>query len=436
MARILFLAISLFALCTPASAQQAHGLQIQPNLIQLAVTLLGMVFAARLASVAFARRAVPVADVPTFPKYMTSRMQYRIGSSIFIAFACALFLLLVYAHRDVIAVASMFGGMIPKNILDAVKDQSASYLLIVTAIGAIYLYLITKEGEWNVLLIIRDLIYRWISIPQLAGEIVAQIRFSLRVPQEAVAAVIANSVGVTEQDFHKDPNAPDRLWAETCYMRWWLTQGHDSGQDATFFLEESFGFDKLLVEYEQVSHDLLTWKSGPPANLALAGVFDRIKNLHNRFSRLVACYLIYRNGSRKELCAEAAKFGLDFRYSVPHYPLRYWIVYVIVLILAVYVGVYASAITSDVVRGHGFNPTQDSAACDDMDNVFAVQLWPGDCRRPDATVRVAVHGARIQSVSPDHLLLDIPRRIPCRPARIDHRHLLFFAQPVRDPADP
>ncbi len=320
--------------------------------------MLGLVAAARLASDAFARRAVPVADVPTFPKYMTSRMQYQLGSWVFIGFACGFFLLLVYLHRDVAHLASVFGDVIPKGLIDAVRDQSASYLTIIAAMGAVYLYLLTKEARWNVILITRDVIYHWISIPQLAGQIVAQIRFTLHVPQDAIATVIASSSGVAAQDFRKDSNTPDRLWTETCYMKWWLTQGHEAGEDATFFLEESFGFDKLLAELEQTSRDLIAWKSGPQANLALAGLVDKIKDLHNRFSRLVACYLIYRNGSRHGLCAEARKFGLEIKNTIPQYPLRYWIVYIIVLIFAVYVGVYASAIAADLVVGQGFNLTQ------------------------------------------------------------------------------
>jgi hypothetical protein len=218
MARILLAIILSIAICSPASAEPAHALDISPNLIQWAITALVIVTAGRLAFDAFARRSVPVADVPTFPRYMTSRGQYLLGSWFFIGFACGFFLLLVYAHRQVIDTASMFGGdVIPKNILDAVKDQSASYLTIFAAIGAVYLYLLTKEAQWNVLLIVRDLIYRWISIPQLASQIVAQIRYSLHVPQDAIVAVIASSAGVGEQDFRKDSCTPDRLWAETCY---------------------------------------------------------------------------------------------------------------------------------------------------------------------------------------------------------------------------
>ena len=356
MVRFLASAIAFFAICSPALAQQINALSSTAlsdtqGLTQLVITVLGTAAAARLAFDAFGRRSVPVANVPTFPRYMTSRLQYRLGTLTFVILACGLFLLLVNEHRQVVKVASLF-DVIPQNILQAVEDQSAPYLMIVAAMGAVYLYILTKETEWNVLLIMRDMIYRWISIPQLAVQIVAQMRFTLRVPQDAITAVIASSAGVVEQDFRKDSNTPDRLWAETCYMKWWLTQGHDAGEDATFFTEESFGFDKLLDELRRVSRDVISWKSGAAGDLVLADLFEKIRDLHSRFSRLVACYLIYRNGSRHELRAEAEKFGVVIKNPVVQHPLRYWVVYVLVLIAAVYVGVNASAIIYDLTR-HG-----------------------------------------------------------------------------------
>jgi hypothetical protein len=133
-----------------------------------------------------------------------------------------------------------------------------------------------------------------------ASTIVAQIRFSLRVPIEAIASVIAASQGIVEQDFRKSPTTPERIWAETCYMRWWLSQGHGSGEDAIFFNTESFAYSKLLNEFENISSNMAKWKSRDPViNLYTAGLPQQIKDLHNRISRLVACYLIYRNGSNQ-----------------------------------------------------------------------------------------------------------------------------------------
>ena len=163
-------------------------------------------------------------------------------------------------NRDVIARAACSCN--PGDRHRGSESQLAPYLTVVAAMGAGYLFLLTKEAQWNVLLMVRDVIQSWISVPQLAKQIMAQIRFSLRVPPDVLSKVIANSPDVVDQDFRKDPNTPDRMWAEICYMKWWLAQGRDTGDDATFFTEDSFGFDKLMADFQQAAPTMSQWKAG------------------------------------------------------------------------------------------------------------------------------------------------------------------------------
>jgi hypothetical protein len=363
MSRIPVTAALLFsiclAICDPALAEENIGTyDMAPQLVHWAITILGMVVAARLALQAFGS-AVPVANVPTFPIYMTSRQQYRLGGWAFVAFACGFFLLLIHEHRQVVELAKPF-NILPGYISEAINGQSTPYLIIVAAMGAAYLFCLTYEKPWNVLLLMRDVIQSWISVPQLAKRIIAQIQFSLRVPRTVVSDVIAASNGVAvEQDFHKDVNTPDRKWAEICYMNWWLTQGLDAGGDATFFTEESFAFNKLVDDFSKTSRAMGKWKSGSAADLVTQDLPQIVNDLHGRFCRLVACYLIYRNGSKKELCREAFKFGITLSDETPENPLRYWIVYMIALMGSVYVGVHAAAIGYDLVAGNGLIIAQD-----------------------------------------------------------------------------
>jgi hypothetical protein len=206
----------------------------------------------------------------------------------------------------------------------------------------------------------RDVIQSWISVPHLAKQIIAQIQFSLHVPLQVVSDVIASSNGVVvEQDFYKDVNTPDRKWAQTCYMKWWLSSRLDSGGDATFFTEESFAFNKHVDDFSKTSRDMGVWKSGSIADPVTRELPATVDDLHGRFSRLVACYLIYRNGSKKELYREAFKFGITLSDEAPENPLRYWIVYMIALMGSVWVGVHASAIGYDLVTGNGLKMAQD-----------------------------------------------------------------------------
>lgn len=366
---ILLSGILLLAICTPAVAQEAGAVAenfpwLSNNLLWLshmAMTVGGVGLAMRWAYDAFGRREVNVADVPTFPKYMTNPQQYRLGSLIFVIFASAFFLLLVYRHKEVVAVANVFGEGLGKDIIAAVEADAAPYLLVVAAMAIVYLYCLKKEADWNVLLKMRDAIHSWISIPQLAGEIVAQIRFSMNVPAGAMTEVVRCSPELVEQDFYKDRATPDRIWAETCYMKWWLARQQDAGGDAIFFTERNFGFDDLLGQFEDATARMRAWKAGAAIEpLAAAALVKTIKELHNKLSRVIACYLVYRNASSKALRAEAKKFGIELRSPVAtDNPMRFWIVYIIALMASVYLGVYASGIAYDLMTGAGLNIAQD-----------------------------------------------------------------------------
>ena len=356
---ILLSGILLLAICSPAVAQDAGA--VAENFPWLSQTVGGVGLAMRWAYDAFGRRAVNVADVPTFPKYMTNPQQYRLGNLIFVVFASAFFLLLVYRHKEVVAVAKVFGDGLSKDIIAAVEADAAPYLLVVAAMASVYLFCLKKEADWNVLLMMRDAIHSWISIPQLAGEIVAQIQFSMNVPADAVTEVVRNSPEVGAQDFQKNRNTPERIWAETCYMKWRLTQGQGAGYDAIFFTEKSFGYDDLLGQLEDAATRMRTWKAGGLVDaLAVVELVKDIKQLHNKLSRLIACYLVYRNASSEALRAEAKTFGIELRSPAAiENPLRFWIVYIIALMASVYVGVYASGIAYDLMTGAGLNVAQD-----------------------------------------------------------------------------
>jgi hypothetical protein len=360
MIRAFLSCIIVFAAIGPALAQTDPQQFVDNSSFHFFITIGGAVWAAILALRAFNRPSRLVADVATYPVYMTSRFQYHLGSAAFVAFACGFFLVLVHFHQEVVSLLNIFPvpASFSKAALDAVKDRSTPYLLIVTGMGSLYLYLLARESDWNVLLMMRDVVQSWISIPQLASGIITQIRFSLRVPEDAISEVISNSREVVAPDFRKDRLAPDRIWAETCYMKWWLAKRLDRGEDATFFSEENLGVAKLLEDFQRTSLATERWKAGA-RDLAFEDLPQQIKQLRNKFSHLVACYLIYRNGSKKELCEATRDFGIDLADRAPENPLRYWIVYAVALVASVYIGVYASAIGYDFIIGKGIIFDQD-----------------------------------------------------------------------------
>src|SRR5262249_29486235 len=135
--RILLSGILLFALCSPAFAQDAGTVAqnfawLGDNMRALSHTLMtigGVGLAIGLAAQAFGRRQVNVANVPTFPRYMTSPQQYRFGSIVFVIFASGFFLLLVYEHKEVARVPDLFGHGLPKTITHALNHHAPPYFL-------------------------------------------------------------------------------------------------------------------------------------------------------------------------------------------------------------------------------------------------------------------------------------------------------------------
>jgi len=206
---------------------------------------------------------------------MTSRSHYRFGCALFIIFACLFFVIIVLEHRVVVQFVSLFDEILPVYVLEinnkimkAIHEQTATYLMVVSAMGAVYLYVMRTESQWNILLLVRDMFHLWISIPQLTGQMITLTKNTLRVPQNAMRKVIAESFGVAEQDFRKAINTLDRMWAETSYMKWWLTQARNAGGDESFFAEESFAFDKLVDNLCQISFGFEHWKFGTDPAMA------------------------------------------------------------------------------------------------------------------------------------------------------------------------
>jgi hypothetical protein len=261
----------------------------------------------------------------------------------------------------------------------------------------------------------RDLIHGLISIPSLARDMVEQIQDGLCVPEDAVVKVTRRWPSVDAQDFSKDKNTIDRKWAEICYMRWWLEEKKGSKKDATFFAEKSFSFKRLLVNFKKVDEGikfLAQFDNGAegierpdPTELVdrLAELHQNLSELHKNFARLVACYLIYRNGDRRRLIGEAGKFGIVLEGPTQENPLVYSIVYIITLMACVYVGVYLSAVLFDWL--YNGNTLGEAIAGQDGANVHSWIIYSaGNYGLTIILILTLRMGARAVGIGTDHLI--------------------------------
>jgi hypothetical protein len=334
---------------------------LYPHLLVLA---LGLIFVGILGARSFGRR-IQFEDLPTFPKYMTSRSQYIFGLWSFILLSMTTFWCLVYFNRQVFPVVKPVLNIYFPGLYDRLESLivigSPPYFVVVVVMSIAFLALLRWENEYNPLSMLRDLIQSWIKIPYLAKRIAYLTKNALSVPNEAVDAISDADIvpKVYQSDFTKNLQTIDRKWAELSYIKWWLER-RNPAEDATFFTEDSFNWRSLREEYNQCATAVgaaRSEESNPNQEarfLLTKTAQDRLQDLLPKFTRLIACYLVYKNDSRDRLAACAKEFGIDVSRSTADSPLWYSIIYLVTLLGAVYIGVYSSAIVYDLFHGLGF----------------------------------------------------------------------------------
>jgi len=310
------------------AANNTAGLTFWAHLV---VTAFAFIFAMKLAAAAFARPPRQLADIPTGPKYLTSPGYYMFGLVIFTLLAASLFLLLLYLHTEVIAVVDLIKlpflrVSISNTVIEAIANDTAPYLLIVFIMAALYLYLMRKEAEWNILLMLRDVIHIWIAIPYRVRAIVAQVSHTFNVPEPFANEVVRRRLGVRKEDFEKDPSTFERPWAELSYIQWWLTRQLESGE-AGFFNDSEFKLDELLTEYASLSTDVARFRDDRASHVTdAAALVPRLKVLRNKSARVVGCYLVHRYGVDDRLDRAALDFGILIEATSNENPLKYIVI--------------------------------------------------------------------------------------------------------------
>jgi hypothetical protein len=295
-----------------------------PHLLVLAF---GLIFTGILGARSFGRH-IQFEDLPTFPKYMTSRIQYIFGLWSFILLSMTTFWCLVHFNRQVFPFAKPVLNFFYPGLGDKLEPifavGSQPYFVVVVVMSIAFLALLHWENDYNPLSMLRDLIQSWIRIPYLAKRIAYLTKNALSVPNEAVDAISNADIipKVYQSDFTKKLQTIDRKWAELSYIKWWLER-RNPAEDATFFAEDSFNWRSLREEYNQCATAVgaaRSEESNPNQQarfLLTKTAQDRLQDLLPKFTRLIACYLVYKNDSRDRLAACAKQFGID----VSRYPI-------------------------------------------------------------------------------------------------------------------
>ena len=323
--------------------------------VQTVLLILGMAFAGYWAYEAFDAPPIKLGDGPTLPRYMTQPSQYRLGVIAYVGVCLLVYALIAYFHKPLLPLVRVLAPELYQAIDKSMSDGSLPYPLVVIFSAAMFVVLMKLDNDWNPLFVLRRVVHGWVSIPQLANALMVMTRDELVVPIEARSQVAGSpdTPYVTVDDFDKDRQSLDRHWAELCYIRLWLERYRAQGSHFTFFNEPSFAWEKLQSDYDGARSLVAPLKRGDVTDSSIfADVAAKVESLRRQYCRLAACFLVFKNQTRKNALGDAKEFGVTITPDLPRAnPLRYTVIFFVAIMIAIYLGVSVSATTWDLLHG-------------------------------------------------------------------------------------
>lgn len=322
---------------------------------------LGFVFTGFNASQAYARHQEQLEDIPTFPRYMARRPIYLFAMAAYIAVSLLIYAIIVAFYEDFAPALDLVAPRIGAWVAEVSADQPLAYPLVIVVCAGFFATLLRWEHSWNIVLIIRTLIYRWAAVPRKVRGLSDDIKVSLTVPADARAAVVADPAlpAVDDGDFGKDRQTMDRQWAEASYLYFWLKRQRRTGKHSTFFNEPSLlweshdGVPGVAEEYNRLARPYERIKAGESLddlardNIGKYRTADEISNLHRKLRRIVACFLVYRNAREADLRSDALALGIPTDKPLPPSPVRLILIFAFSVLFSVLIGAFVSPILYD-----------------------------------------------------------------------------------------
>jgi hypothetical protein len=321
---------------------------------QAALMIVGIVSVGYFAFTVFNRPFVTAEDGPLPPRYMTLPGQYRLGVIAYVSMCLLTYGLIVSYYGDILPFV-----VLPELVVKLTPDRSLSNPIVV---GAVLVMLLNYEADWNPLSLLRRIVWGWISIPTLANRITAAASDALMVPEEerrAVASDPGNHVDIG--DFDKERRSVDRIWAELCYVRLWLTRNLEQGSHLTFFNEPIFAWRTLESDFFVMREKIAPLRIAPLRQAlkeessfdrdAFQEIAHRIETLRRKYCRLGACFILFKNANKEAAIREADQFGaripiIENRISW----LRYVNLFVVAVLISISVGLWRSATLWDIAQ--------------------------------------------------------------------------------------
>jgi hypothetical protein len=150
--------LSLVPTIACAATDASPDAEFLGHAAHVAILGCGLFLAGYWAMEAFSRPSVTLGDMPTAAKYMTRSTQYGLGVLTFTAIPMLLYAVVAYLHQQALPIIQPIIPELYKRLEPSIKGEQPSYLLIIVVISAAYFMLLKNESDWNVLLILRNVI--------------------------------------------------------------------------------------------------------------------------------------------------------------------------------------------------------------------------------------------------------------------------------------
>ncbi len=329
------------------------------NVPLVALFIFGLIVTGYWSYQAFTRRQFQVEETPTLPRYMTRRPLFYYGMGAFIISSLCIYGLMFFFFKDFLPILRLFNGPAFDVAATAQEVGALKLPLIIVLAAAIFIGLLKIEHRFNPVMVFRNIVHAWAAIPRKTGELVANARGSLEVPSDERKGVANDpeKYFVALGDFKKNRGTLERRWAESSYMKRWLSQQEVTGRHASFFKAPTLLWEQVGKSYGKAAQQVGIIRNSDENTGVTAEFIEDVARdveaVQRSLCRLSVCFLIYDNNQEKDLWDAAEAFGIPGRpVHIPN-PLWRMPLFFVGVVVAVFVGCLASAIMFDFfVPGH------------------------------------------------------------------------------------
>jgi hypothetical protein len=326
--------------------------------LRILLVAVSLGFASYYARIAFEAPIKTPEDGPAPPRYMTQPHQYQVGMILYVGFCLAAYVLIVGYYKELAPFLELAAPSEVRPVIEAGINQNAMSFPVAVVLGVVALIALLKiEHEWNPLSALRRQVWGWVSVPELATQIKAAALNDLTVPIEAREKLAGDRGSQVDiGDFEKDRTSVDWRWAELCYVRLSLTRNLNQGSHNAFFNEPSFSWQALESDFGEVRDRISRIKQEPnpqdPVERdVIKATVSKAETLRRKYCLLAACFILYKNATKKAAVREAAAFGVTIAPEEARAnPMRYVVLFVVAIVASIYLGVWMSALLWELLH--------------------------------------------------------------------------------------